>query len=516
MSAEPRPITIAILAMGGQGGGVLSEWLVKLGEANGYVAQSTYLAGVAQRTGSTVYYVELFPGDAIPEGGRGPVLSLMPVPGDVDLVVAAEAVEAGRALQRGLVSAGRTTVVASSHRVYAISEKSAMGDGTVDAGEVLADVEAAAGRLVAFDMEAAAQRCGSVISSVLFGAIAGAGVLPFPREDFEAAIRAGGKRVESNLVAFGAGFDGAANGHASGGDTTGDESQHEELQRAESAASGAPAATDVASLLNRVKVTLPEPLQEILLAGVRKLIAYQDPAYAAAYLDRVDRIVAVEGDSASADGSWRVSLEAARYLALWMSYEDTIRVADLKTRRSRFERVREEVHAREGDIVAISEFMHPRIEEVADTLPAWLGRRVLASDGLRKLTRPLFENGRQISTSSLWGFLLLYAVGRCRRFRRGTYRYKVENERIEAWLARLKDMLPQSYALALEIAQCPRLIKGYSDTHARGLASYEKIMRVLDGLPAADESAARIRELRDAALADESGSALEQALKQVA
>ena len=58
--SRERPLTIAILALGGQGGGVLTGWLVETAKANGYIAQSTFVAGVAQRTGATVYCVEMF------------------------------------------------------------------------------------------------------------------------------------------------------------------------------------------------------------------------------------------------------------------------------------------------------------------------------------------------------------------------------------------------------------------------------------------------------------------------
>src|SRR3982751_5866231 len=124
-----QPIKIAVLAMGGEGGGVLADWIVDLGEANGYIAQTTSVPGVAQRTGATIYYVELFPRALAEERGARPVLALMPLPGDVDVVLASELMEAGRAVQRGLVTPDRTTLIASTHRVYAISEKTSMGDG---------------------------------------------------------------------------------------------------------------------------------------------------------------------------------------------------------------------------------------------------------------------------------------------------------------------------------------------------------------------------------------------------
>src|ERR671927_313875 len=136
--SRPRAIKIAILAMGGEGGGVLADWIVDLAEHGGYLAQTTSIPGVAQRTGATIYYIELFPKAAAQAAGKEPVLALMPVPGDVDVVLASELMEAGRAIQRGLVTPDRTTLIASTHRVYSIAEKTALGDGRVDTQGLLA------------------------------------------------------------------------------------------------------------------------------------------------------------------------------------------------------------------------------------------------------------------------------------------------------------------------------------------------------------------------------------------
>src|SRR5215467_7563373 len=156
-----RPITIAILAMGGEGGGVLADWIVDVAERNGYYAQTTSVPGVAQRTGSTIYYIELFPEADVRKAGQDPVLALMPVPGEVDIVLASELMEAGRAVQRGLVTPDRTTLIASTHRVYSMTEKSAMGDGRVESANLLAHCEAAAKTFVRFDMAQAAEKTGS-------------------------------------------------------------------------------------------------------------------------------------------------------------------------------------------------------------------------------------------------------------------------------------------------------------------------------------------------------------------
>ena len=202
-----QPIKIAILAMGGEGGGVLADWIVDLGEQNGFIAQTTSVPGVAQRTGATIYYVELFARDAADAAGAAPVLALMPLPGDVDIVLASELMEAGRAVQRGLVTPDRTTLIASTHRVYAMSEKIAMGDGRSSSAGLLAQARAAARRFVGYDMAQAAEDGRSVISAVLFGALAGIGALPFARERFEATVRRGGVGVNASLAAFGKAFE---------------------------------------------------------------------------------------------------------------------------------------------------------------------------------------------------------------------------------------------------------------------------------------------------------------------
>jgi indolepyruvate ferredoxin oxidoreductase beta subunit len=61
MSAARRPITILIAALGGEGGGVLTNWIVAAATDLGFPVQSTSIPGVAQRTGATTYYIEILP-----------------------------------------------------------------------------------------------------------------------------------------------------------------------------------------------------------------------------------------------------------------------------------------------------------------------------------------------------------------------------------------------------------------------------------------------------------------------
>ncbi|MDM0104670.1 indolepyruvate oxidoreductase subunit beta family protein [Variovorax sp. J22R24] len=488
-----QPIKIAILAMGGEGGGVLADWIVDMGEANGYVAQTTSVPGVAQRTGATIYYVELYPEAQAEADGGKPVLALMPLPGDVDVVLASELMEAGRAVQRGLVTRDRTTFIASTHRVYSIAEKSAMGDGRVDSTDLLAHAERAAKRFIRFDMAQAAEAAGSVISAVLFGALAGAGVLPFSRAQFEATIERGGVGVKPSLKAFGDAF-----ARAQG-------ALGPEVAVVE-AAPPQPRHPAVRALVERVQRDFPPAAQSVLLEGVRRLIDYQDIDYAGLYLDRVAAIAALPGDDEG-----RLLRETARHLALWMSYEDTARVAALKTRSSRFERVRGEARVQDGQVLAINEYMHPRLQEICETLPASFGRWLMNSTFPRKLVERLTRQGRVIQTSSLRGYLMLSTVAAMKRWRRSTLRYAEENRRIEEWLKRIADIAANNPALAIEVAQCQRLVKGYSDTHERGLRNYDTVMDALQRAGSAI-APATLRELRDAALADEHGHQLRAAL----
>jgi indolepyruvate ferredoxin oxidoreductase beta subunit len=498
---DVQPIKIAILAIGGEGGGVLADWIVELGERHGYLAQATSVPGVAQRTGATIYYVELFPAAAASAAGAEPVLALMPMPGDVDIVLASELMEAGRAVQRGLVSADRTTLIASSHRVWSITEKTALGDGRIDSEALAGHARAAAARLVSFDMAEAAGQAGSAISAVLFGALAGSGALPFTRAAFEETIARSGVAVAASRRAFDAGFARAAAYGAAG-----------EVEHAASGTEALPAAATaprdpiVGALLARARASFPVDAQAFIVEGLRRTIDWQDPAYAGLYLDRLTRLQA-----AAPNAEARLLTETARHLALWMTYEDTIRVAALKTRATRFARVEGEVHAGAGQVLAIDEYLHPRLQEICETLPAGLGRWLERSGWPRRLVERLTQRGRVVTTSSLAGFLLLYAIAGLRRFRRASLRFAIEDARIEAWLADIVRVAAHRPALAIEVAQCQRLVKGYGETHERGWRSFGLLMGVVERA-AATLAPATLAELREAALADERGLALNAAL----
>ena len=472
MNLPERPITILIAALGGEGGGVMADWLMEAATKSELPAQATSIPGVAQRTGATTYYLEIFPARRADLGGREPVMSLTPSPGNVDVMVASELLEAGRAMQNGFVTPERTTLVASTHRIYATVEKMQMADGRFSSERVLAAAKELSRQAVLFDMRRLAEESGTVINAVLFGAMAGSGALPLPREACEAAIRRAGKGAQASLRGFAAGYDIAAG------------------------ARQAPAAAPR---------PLPPGTREILDLGAARLRDYQGEAYARLYLERI---------AALGDAEPKLIGETARQLALWMSYEDIIRVADLKTRRARFARVRREAGARDGEPLVVIDYLKPGLEEVASLLPAALGRRLLAW-AERKGKLDAYNVGMHVKTSGIGGYLLVRALAWLKPWRPRSLRYAEEQALIERWLAAVRDAASRSLPLALEVVECAGLLKGYGETHRRGRSSFLAILDALVENPATADPAAQaaaIRRAREAALSDPEQKALEKTL----
>jgi indolepyruvate ferredoxin oxidoreductase beta subunit len=494
--SKARSINIAILALGGQGGGVLVDWIVGMAEHEGWIAQSTSVAGVAQRTGATIYYVELVSPQDKPRPDAQPVLALMAVPGDVDVLIAAELMEAGRAVQRGMVTPDRTTLIASSHRIFSVMEKTAPGNGLAESEPVMQLLRDSARQLVLDDMQTLAVKNGSVISASLFGALAGSGALPFPQAAFEAVVERAGVGVKTSLAALRAAADLArqpvAQPKAVG---TG-------MDTAARALPNKAASPAVQPLLDRIRADFPADAWNMLGEGLARVLDYQDVTYGREYLDRVAAFTRF-GDATTV-------AEAAHWIAVAMSYDDVIRVADLKTRPERWDRVRREVSAGVDEMVGTEEFFHPRLAEVLGLLPLSLARWVQSSPGLSGWLAPRLDKGRRIRAFSLRGHVQLRVVAGLRRWRRGNLRHAEEMAHIQQWLDVALAIAPQDLALATEVLRCRRLVKGYSDTHARGSSRFDRLMRAAESLRGREGAAAALASLREAALRDAEGKALEQ------
>lgn len=507
MNMNQQPISLLICALGGEGGGVLSEWLIDVARAAGYAAQSTSIPGVAQRTGATTYYVEVFPTPMRELGGKRPVFSLYPAPGSLDGLVSSELLETARQVGNSMSSAQRTLVITASNRTFTTQERMQLGDGRTDSAPLLELVRSHSREHHVLDMAELARQSGTIVSAVMLGAIAGSGLFPFKREHYETVIKAGGRGTEASLRGF-------ASAYAL---VQGQQSQaavvKELLADAEHpVATPAPLPADVAALF-------PPAVHDILALGHARLLDYQGSAYARQYVERLQQVLQAERSSDPAGAhAYATTREMARWLALWMAFDDIIRVADLKSRASRWQRVRGEVKVGEADLLKVYDHFKPGAPEFAAMLPSALARRVLAWDSRRVARgKTPWAVPLKIGTHSVGGMLALRLLAACKRLRPWGHRFATEQALIEQWLGSVVSATRTHWQTGHEIALCGRLIKGYGSTNERGK---ENLLHVVEHLASggafADDAAraAAIAASRQAALADDAGKALDSTLRE--
>ena len=481
-----RPITLLVSALGGEGGGVLADWLIAAAAEVGVVVQATSIPGVAQRTGSTTYYLEFVkPSD---DAAR-PTLSLYPVIGDVDLYAASELLEVGRAIANGFVTPDRTTVVAADHRIYTIAERVAMGDGRYDRDKIVGAATEMAKTLHLLDLQGAVRASGAMVNAVLLGAVAATGVLPIPVEAIERAIAAEGKATEQNLRGFRAGL--ALLG----------------APKRDAEAETAPTATPAAEVSG-----FPEIGREVLALGARRATSFQNADYAKRYLERATRLWKAE-QAAGGDGA--LLAEAARRLALWMTYEDVVRVAQLKIDPARIAQVRVDAGAGPDDPIEIVEYLKPGVDEICAVLPSFLARPILAAAERGGWRDKGFA--MPIRTTTIVGYALLRALTAMRPLRPLGHRFGEEQAAIERWIDGVCRAAAIDLGLAKAVAALPSLLKGYGSTHRRGSANYARIVAelvepALAGRMPPSEAARRIAAAAKAALADPEGTTLAKTL----
>lgn len=469
---EPgRTINVLIAALGGQGGAVLADWLAAAAHHAGYPAQATSIPGVAQRTGATNYYFELFPSDA---PAADPVFSLFPSAGDVNLVVALEPMEAARALQNGYVTK-HTTVITASERIFAIGEKIVDSDGIVDTEAALRALEQTAARLVVLDLTKTAATAGSRANAVMLGAIAGSGVLPLAVDRYREAIAAAGVSVDASLSGFAVGLQAAADPPAY---------EH-----------SGPAFEPTPDAFTVDVQGMPAEIRALVGHATARLLRYQDARYAKLYCERLHVVIAA--DQCAGGAAWRFMLSAvvARRLAAWMAFEDVIRVAQLKSQPGRLALIRRRMGANPEDPVLVRDYLSPGREELLGLLPAAFG----GGGGRHEPPR-----GRHLAlrfpTSSPAGFAMLKAFAALRPWRRRTARFAREQAMIKMWLDGVCMAVASDYELAVRLAEASRWARGYGAVRARGELRLKRVLSNL-GERLRSDKAALVTELA-ATLAD--------------
>ncbi|NTC82587.1 indolepyruvate oxidoreductase subunit beta family protein [Agrobacterium tumefaciens] len=488
--------TILIAALGGEGGGTLAEWVAEIIRSAGYPCQTTSIPGAAQRTGATTYYIEYCSLPWSELGSRRPVFSLTPVPGCVDVMLASELIEAARGVQQGYVTPDRTTLIGSAHRTYATIEKMAMDDGRFDRERALKAVHDLSRRAIIFDMEKATDRAGTVISAVLLGALAGSNALDLERSLFEDVIKTGRKGVEASLRGFNLGFEAAVGG------------RFEEERLIQRASQG----FDEALVRD-----FPVEARFVVGNGVARTAGYQGQHYALEYLSGCRELLAIDRATGGADRGWKLTIEASRFLALRMTYEDVIRVADLKSRKDRYATLRSESRARSSEPLRITEFFKPGPEEICAILPRRWGDAFLAALRKRDLERK-FHIGIHLRSDTIFGYLILRTLARLRVLRRRSWRFAYEEVLTQRWSAAVKSAALIDYDFALEVTESADLIKGYSDTYRRGVRNFMLLFdHIVDpAIAHGISNAVQVRDARKAALSDPEGDALEKFLASLA
>ncbi|MBT3988995.1 MAG: indolepyruvate oxidoreductase subunit beta family protein [Rhodospirillaceae bacterium] len=485
--SETQPVKILICAMGGEGGGVLMNWIVNAAWAKGYPVQATSVPGVAQRTGATTYYIEMLP-EAIAPGAPEPIFALIPTAGEVDVLVATEAAEAARAAGNGLITPDRTHLIASTSRVLLMPEKMAMEDGRLDNDKLAAILDKSAQKSVLFDANQAAQEAGAIVNAVMLGAVAATGVIGIELDDFIAAIKQEGKAVSSNIAGLNKGF-----------------------ALAKGEAEEAPEADNVVSLSEqRAKNDFPENVQPILQHALRRLNNYQNTAYAENYLARLENFK---------DSDPELLVSVAKQLALRMSYEDIIRVAQVKVRAERFERIKGEAKAAPEDVLIVTDFFKPGIAEISDMLPTGLAKSLIAW-GEKNGKMEFYGIGMEVKTTTITGFLKLWFLAKLKWWRPHSHRWQVEQANIDDWLDMVDSAATLNANFAAEIAELARLVKGYGSTHRRGLRNFSRIVEeyvrpVLTAGSVPSDATEKLRDIRDAATKDPEGSALGELLAKI-
>lgn len=502
-----QPISILLCALGGEGGGVLTEWLVDSARHAGYAAQATSIPGVAQRTGATTYYLEIFPTPLAALGGKRPVFGLNPLPGRLDVLVSSELLETARQIGNGLSSNQHTLVITSSSRALTILEKMQIGDGRREEQDLLQLVQQHSRAHHVLDMARLTTQAGTVVSAVMLGCIAGSGVLPFSSAACEATIASIGGHAKASLKGFALGFEAVS------------------AQRAQAAfvenlmSDSGPTSSAPPELPSQVAALFPSPLHSLLALGYARMLDYQDPDYAKLYIERLAQVLLAEqaADPAAAHG-YSISLEMIRWLALWMAFDDIVRVADLKSRPSRLQRVQGEVKNKPGDVLQVYEHFKPGVPELAALLnPAWASKllaweRRRISQGKQPWALPI-----KVGSHSVLGMLSLRLLASLKWLRRRGSRFATEQTMITQWLAAVVSGTQRNWQVGHEIAQCGRLIKGYGSTNERGK---DNLLHVLNHLAQAShfahesQRADAISAARSAALTDEAGKALDLVLAQ--
>ena len=449
-----KTLSILITALGGEGGGTLMNWILDCARKENFFVQGTSVPGVAQRTGSTSYYIEVCNKNF--EKGKEPVLSLYPKPGRVDVVIASELLEAARVLEKGYVNPDRTILITSSSRTYTNLEKSHLADGRFDKDKILKICDKMSKNFICLDLNSIAINHSTIVSATMFGALAGANIFPWNKEACEDIFQ-NNSFGRNSLEGFNFSYKQVLNNSKNyvKEEPVVKFKLEKELKSDDSFLS-----------------LLPKDLVNFILLGKERCIDYQNDKYAQLYMMRIKKLISPL--NMNNENIIPIIENIVRRLSLWMTYEDIPRVSQLKIKPERFIEIKKEIKLQNNQILLIQDIFKPGINEIGAMLPRKIGSWVIRNSKIISFL-PFVGKGMKINSLTVFGFLILKFLSLFRYIRTISLRYKEEQENIEKWLNRIIIALEKSINFAEGLADMPQILKGYGDTWDRGRVKYNKI-----------------------------------------
>lgn len=247
---------------------------------------------------------------------------------------------------------------------------------------------------------------------------------------------------------------------------------------------------------------LPEVVVPVASDAIHLLIEYQGTRYARLYVERLTRFVGKRGVDDT------MLLEIARLMAMRMSYEDAIRIAQLKLLEL----------AADPDTPRADDVRKLRLDELVEALPAVVAEPLL--DVLNRLGWVHRRVSIHFSTASRFSIRRLKVESSLRRWRRYSIRYSKERSWVERWLHMIDRALTRQPAAAPAIIDTASMVQGYGDVYRYGLADWHAIIDGLakptfDGVLALPDLAGAIAEARAAAMPDPRQAALKRKIAEI-
>ena len=445
--SDYKTISILITALGGEGGGTLMNWIIECARSQKLFVQGTSVPGVAQRTGSTSYYIEIC--DRNFDNEKEPILSLYPKPGRVDIVIASELLEAARVLEKGYINPDSTTLITSSSRIYTNLEKSHLADGRFDEEKIMNTCKKMSKNFICLDLNSMATDHLTIVSATMFGALAGSGVLPWKKDICESIFQENifGK---NSLSGFNFAYKQVQTIFKNKKNMNLKEENIKDID-------GSPLSNDFKNIIN---------------IGKERCSDYQNNKYSELFIARVEKLISVINKEDPKVLS--IAENIVRRLVLWMTYEDIPRVAQLKIKPDRFIKIKNEINIQSNQILLVQDIFKPGINEIAAMLPNKIGKWFIKNKKIVSRL-PFIGKGMKINSSTIFGFIVLKFLSSFRYIRPISLRYKEEQRNIDIWIDNIILSLNKSISFTEGLADMPQILKGYGDTWDRGIKKYNKI-----------------------------------------